>query len=110
MEKYPRLREEAERVMGTFLREQEERCKSHVRTIRIIRIFKHLCLFIAFLSLSHHTSPLSSLSLSSTLSLLLSLPPLPSLLSLSKVKLMIEIELSYMNTNHPDFIGFDRYE
>ena len=21
---------------------------------------------------------------------------------------MIEIELSYMNTNHPDFIGFDR--
>ena len=22
---------------------------------------------------------------------------------------MIEIELSYMNTNHPDFIGFDRY-
>lgn len=21
---------------------------------------------------------------------------------------MVEIELSYMNTNHPDFIGFDR--
>ena len=31
-------------------------------------------------------------------------------LSLSQVKLMIEIELSYMNTNHPDFIGFDRCE
>ena len=31
MAKYPRLREEAERVMGTFLREQEERCKAHVR-------------------------------------------------------------------------------
>ena len=22
---------------------------------------------------------------------------------------MIDIELAYMNTNHPDFIGFDRY-
>ena len=30
MGKYPRLREEAERIMSTFLREQEERCKSHV--------------------------------------------------------------------------------
>ena len=28
---------------------------------------------------------------------------------LMQVKLMIEIELAYMNTNHPDFIGFDRY-
>ena len=25
-----------------------------------------------------------------------------------QLKLMVEIELSYMNTNHPDFIGFDR--
>lgn len=24
------------------------------------------------------------------------------------MKLILEIELSYMNTNHPDFIGFDR--
>ena len=31
MGKYPRLREEGERIMGTFLREQEERCKAHVR-------------------------------------------------------------------------------
>ena len=27
---------------------------------------------------------------------------------LVQLKLIIEIELSYMNTNHPDFIGFDR--
>ncbi len=25
-----------------------------------------------------------------------------------QLKLVVEIELSYMNTNHPDFIGFDR--
>lgn len=25
-----------------------------------------------------------------------------------QLKLMIEIELAYMNTNHPDFIGFDK--
>ncbi len=31
-----------------------------------------------------------------------SFPPTPQL------KLMIEVELAYMNTNHPDFIGFDR--
>ena len=30
MVKYPRLREEAERIMSTFLREQEEKCKAHV--------------------------------------------------------------------------------
>lgn len=53
MEKYPRLRDEAERILGTYLREQEQTCKDHL-------------------------------------------------------KLMIEIELAYMNTNHPDFIGFDR--
>jgi len=26
----------------------------------------------------------------------------------NQVKLMIDIELSYMNTNHPDFIGFQK--
>lgn len=25
------------------------------------------------------------------------------------IKLMIDIELAYMNTNHPDFIGFQKY-
>ncbi|CAI8032483.1 Dynamin-1 [Geodia barretti] len=53
MAKYPRLRDETERVLSTQLREQEQACKQHL-------------------------------------------------------KLMVEIELSYMNTNHPDFIGFDR--
>ena len=36
MGKYPRLREEAERVMSTFLREQEERCKSHVSEVKTL--------------------------------------------------------------------------
>lgn len=53
MSKYPRLREESERVLTTVLREQEQKCKDHI-------------------------------------------------------KLLVDIELSYMNTNHPDFIGFDR--
>jgi dynamin GTPase len=53
MEKYPRLRDETERILSSHLREQEQACKEHL-------------------------------------------------------KLMIEIELSYMNTNHPDFIGFDK--
>lgn len=53
MAKYPRLRDETERILSTQLREQEQACKEHL-------------------------------------------------------KLMIEIELSYMNTNHPDFIGFDK--
>ncbi len=53
MGKYPRLREESERVLTTVLREQEQKCKDHV-------------------------------------------------------KLLVDIELAYMNTNHPDFIGFDR--
>jgi len=26
-----------------------------------------------------------------------------------QVKLMMDIELSYMNTNHPDFIGFQKW-
>ncbi len=53
MGKFPRLREETERVLTTVLREQEQLCKEHV-------------------------------------------------------KLLVDIELAYMNTNHPDFIGFDR--
>ena len=73
MAKYPRLRDETERILSTQLREQEQACKAHV---------------------------------SSTLSLSLSLLLPPSLSS--QLKLMIEIELAYMNTNHPDFIGFDR--
>lgn len=52
MERYPLLRDETERILTTFLREQEEKTKDHIR-------------------------------------------------------LMIAIELSYMNTNHPDFVGFD---
>lgn len=53
MAKYPRLRDETERILSTYLREQEQKCKEHL-------------------------------------------------------KLVIDIELAYMNTNHPDFIGFDR--
>ena len=30
MEKYPHLRDETERILGTFLREQEQKCKEHV--------------------------------------------------------------------------------
>ncbi len=30
MEKYPRLRDETERILTTFLREQEQLCKEHV--------------------------------------------------------------------------------
>ena len=26
-----------------------------------------------------------------------------------QIRLVIEIELAYMNTNHPDFVGFDKY-
>lgn len=52
MSRYPRLRDETERILTTFLREQEQKCKDHIR-------------------------------------------------------LVIEIELAYMNTNHPDFVGFD---
>lgn len=51
MDRYPRLRDEVESLLMSFLREQEQKCKEHVQ-------------------------------------------------------LMIEVELSYMNTNHPDFIGY----
>ena len=53
MERYPRLRDEVESLLMSFLREQEQKCKEHVQ-------------------------------------------------------LMIEVELSYMNTNHPDFIGYHK--
>ncbi|XP_003386672.1 PREDICTED: dynamin-1-like isoform X2 [Amphimedon queenslandica] len=52
MNRYPLLRDETERILSTFLREQEQKAKDHIT-------------------------------------------------------LMIEIELSYMNTNHQDFVGFD---
>lgn len=78
MSKYPRLQDETERILSSHLREQEQACKDHVSS--------HYCC----LPHTHLTaSPPPSL------------PPL-------QLKLMIEIELSYMNTNHPDFIGFDR--
>ncbi len=32
MDKYPRLRDETERILTTYLREQEEKTKDHVRT------------------------------------------------------------------------------
>ena len=76
MAKYPRLRDETERILSTQLREQEQACKEHVSP----------CL----------------LSLSDCIPLFCCIYCGPQL------KLMLEIELSYMNTNHPDFIGFDR--
>lgn len=30
MSRYPRLRDETERILTTFLREQEQKCKDHV--------------------------------------------------------------------------------
>lgn len=83
MAKYPRLRDETERILSTQLREQEQACKEHVSTYYLI------------LSLINPPSPLSLCVCSTSHDII-------------QLKLMIEIELSYMNTNHPDFIGFDK--
>ncbi|CAI8032481.1 Dynamin-1 [Geodia barretti] len=94
MAKYPRLRDETERVLSTQLREQEQACKQHVSP----------CLL-------HHSLSLSlSLSVFHLTSLAVCIPPYLSVCMCCgpQLKLMVEIELSYMNTNHPDFIGFDR--
>ena len=53
MSRYPRLREEVERIVNTRIREQEQRVKE-------------------------------------------------------QLLLLVDIQLSYMNTNHEDFIGFAR--
>ena len=55
MARYPRLREETERIINTQLREKEQICKEHLL-------------------------------------------------------LYTDIQLSYINTNHEDFIGFAKYE
>ena len=55
MARYPRLREETERIINTQLREKEQICKEHLL-------------------------------------------------------LYTDIQLSYINTNHEDFIGFAKYD
>ena len=78
MNRYPRLRDETERILTTFLREQEQKAKDHVGLPGLLS-----------LTINH----VSILSLHGCL----------------QIHMMISIELAYMNTNHPDFIGFDKY-
>ena len=47
MEKYPRLRDETERILTTFLREQEQQCKDHVSPLSYLTSnFAPLCVCV----------------------------------------------------------------
>lgn len=82
---YPRLREETERIVTTHIREREGRTKDQVSP--------ELILLPAFFPAPK--APACGIPMAPN-------APLPS----SQILLLIDIELSYINTNHEDFIGF----
>lgn len=82
---YPRLREETERIVTTYVRERDSKTKDQVCVCVMERetgaAYLYSC--IVLLLFVRNVSCFSS-----------------------QVLLLIDIELSYINTNHEDFIGF----